>query len=73
MREVLKDKRVSPSHGWRHRFKTIGMEQEVPMRVLDAIQGHAPRNASETYGDVTIKAKAQAISKFPPIDVAEGA
>lgn len=70
VREVLKDKRVNPSHGWRHRFKTIGMEQEVSMRVLDAIQGHAPRNASETYGEVTIKTKAQAIAKFPPIDVA---
>jgi hypothetical protein len=40
------------------------------MRVLDAIQGHAPRNASEDYGDVTIKARAAAIAKFPIIDVA---
>lgn len=37
------------------------------MRVLDAIQGHAPRNASEDYGDVIIKAKANAIAKFPNI------
>lgn len=41
------------------------------MRVLDAIQGHAPRNVSEGYGDVTIKAKANAIAKFPAIDCAE--
>lgn len=40
------------------------------MRVLDAIQGHAPRNVSEGYGDVTIKAKANAIAKFPTIDLA---
>ena len=69
VREVVKDRNVDPSHGWRHRFKTVGIEQEVAMRVLDAIQGHAPRNASEDYGDVTIKAKANAVAKFPPIKV----
>lgn len=70
VREVVKDKNVDPSHGWRHRFKTVGIDQGVEMRVLDAIQGHAPRNVSEGYGDVTIKAKANAIAKFPTIDVA---
>lgn len=71
VREVVKDKNVDPSHGWRHRFKTVGIDQGVEMRVLDAIQGHAPRNVSEGYGDVTIKAKANAIAKFPAIDCAE--
>jgi integrase len=69
VREVVKDPNVNPSHGWRHRFKTVGIEQDVPMRVLDALQGHAPRNASEDYGDVTIKARAHAIAKFPSIKV----
>jgi integrase len=67
VREVVKDKNVDPSHGWRHRFKTVGIDQGVEMRVLDAIQGHAPRNVSEGYGDVTIKAKANAIANFPAI------
>ena len=67
--EAVKDPNVDPSHGWRHRSKTVGIEQEVAMCVLDAIQGHAPRNASEDYGDGTIKAKANAIAKFPYIDV----
>lgn len=71
VREVVKDKNVDPSHGWRPRFKTVGIDQGVEMRVLDAIQGHAPRNVSEGYGDVTIKAKANAIAKFPAIDCAE--
>ncbi|MFK4562468.1 integrase [Bradyrhizobium ottawaense] len=70
VREVVKDKNVDPSHGWRHRFKTVGIDQGVEMRVLDAIQGHAPRSVSEGYGDVTIKAKANAIARFPAIDVA---
>ena len=56
VREVVKDRNVDPSHGWRHRFKTVGLEQGVEMRVVDAIQGHAPRSVSENYGDVTIKA-----------------
>lgn len=46
VREVVKDKNVDPSHGWRHRFKTVGIDQAVEMRVLDALQGHAPRNVS---------------------------
>lgn len=71
VREVVKDKNVDPSHGWRHRFKTVGIDQDVEMRVLDALQGHAPRNVSEGYGDVTIKAKAHAISKFPNISLME--
>lgn len=38
------------------------------MCVLDAIPGHAPRNVSEGYGEVTTKANA--IARFPAIDVA---
>jgi integrase len=67
VREVVSDPHVDPSHGWRHRFKTVGIDEGVEMRVLDAIQGHAPRNISEGYGEVTIKAKANAISRFPSI------
>ena len=64
VREVVPDPHVDPSHGWRHRFKTVEIDECVEMRVLDAIQGHAPRNISEGYGEVTIKAKANAIAKF---------
>jgi hypothetical protein len=57
VREVVKDPHVDPSHGWRHRFKTVGIEQEVEMRVLDAIQGHAPRNAALVIRQGTSLAK----------------
>lgn len=67
VREVVPDPNVDPSHGWRHRFKTIGIEEGIEIRVLDAIQGHAPRNISEGYGEVTIRAKASAIARFPNI------
>jgi hypothetical protein len=69
VREVVPDPHVDPSHGWRHRFKTVGIDEAVEMRVLDAIHGHAPRNISEGYGEATIKAKANAIAGFPDIGV----
>jgi integrase len=65
VRGFVIDPRVQPSHGWRHRFKTIGDEIPINGRVLDAIQGHAARTAGDNYGDVTLKAKAQAIKRFP--------
>lgn len=56
---------VAPSHGWRHRFKTIGLEEGISDRTLDALQGHAARTAGDSYGDVTVRAKAAAINRFP--------
>lgn len=56
---------VSPNHGWRHRFKTVGREQGISDRTLDAIQGHASKTAGDNYGDVTIKARKGAIHRFP--------
>ncbi|WP_306113264.1 MULTISPECIES: DUF6538 domain-containing protein [unclassified Roseovarius] len=56
---------VQPSHGWRHRFKTVGRELGIQDRILDAIQGHAARTAGDEYGDVTIQTKIAAIEKLP--------
>lgn len=52
---------VAPSHGWRHRFKTVGRELGISDRTLDAIQGHASKTAGDNYGDVTLKTKRAAI------------
>lgn len=65
VREVVTDRRVAPNHAWRHLFKTIGFEAGIQERVLDAICGHAPRTVGATYGEVTLRAKADAIDKFP--------
>ncbi len=62
-------KEVDPSHGWRHRFKTVARERQLDPRVIDAIQGHAPRTAGESYGDVTLRAKAHALQRVPPIGI----
>ncbi|MGE0340174.1 MAG: DUF6538 domain-containing protein [Xanthobacteraceae bacterium] len=65
VRQIVKDEKVAPNHGWRHRFKTVGIEVGIEHRILDAIQGQQARNVSETYGEVSLKAQASAISKFP--------
>jgi integrase len=69
VRNVVTDPAVKPNHGWRHRFKTIGMEAGIPPRILDAMQGHAPRSVAETYGEVTVKTLAAEISKVPAVDL----
>jgi integrase len=71
-RSIVSDPNVAAMHGFRHRFKTVGMEAGVSTRVLDAIQGHAARTAGDSYGDVTVKAMAQAMEKVPRVEV-EGA
>lgn len=60
---------VKPSHGWRHRLKTVGREVGIDGRVLDCIQGHAPRTAGDDYGDVTIKTRIAAINRLPNYDL----
>ncbi len=60
---------VSPSHGWRHRFKTVGREIGSSDRILDAICGQAGRTAGDAYGDVTIAAKAMTVDKFPDYEL----
>jgi integrase len=64
-RSIVSDPNVAPMHGWRHRFKTVGMEAGISTRILDAIQGHAPRTAAEGYGEVTVKTMAAAIERLP--------
>lgn len=66
-RTVITDPNVAPLHGLRHRFKTVGMEAGVPQRVLDAIQGHAAKSASDGYGEVTVKAMARWIEQMPRV------
>jgi integrase len=66
-RTVVTDPNVAPLHGLRHRFKTIGMDTGVPQRVLDAIQGHAPRTASDGYGEVSVTAMAMWIERLPRV------
>jgi integrase len=68
-RALVPDKNVAPNHGWRHRFKTVGMEAGIDHRILDGIQGQSARSVAETYGDVTLKVMARAIASISRIQV----
>lgn len=62
-------RKIHPNHGWRHRFKTVGIEAGVEVRVLDAICGHAARTIGDSYGRVTLKTQALAMGKIPRLRV----
>ena len=68
-RQVVSDPRVAPNHGWRHLFKTKGREAGIEDSVLDAICGHAPTSVGGSYGEVSLKAKRDAMAKFPRFEV----
>jgi hypothetical protein len=69
---IVTDPNVAPDHGWRHRFKTVGMKAGVAPRILDAIQGQAARSVADTYGDVTVSTMAREIGKQPRIVTGRG-
>lgn len=71
-RVTVTDPGVAPNHGWRHRFKTVGMEVGIPPRILDAIQGQAPRSVADSYGSVTLKTMAAEIEKLPWFQMDDG-
>lgn len=60
---------VQPNHAWRHRLKTQCRELGISDRVVDAIQGHAGKTAGDSFGDVTLKAKIDAIGRLPHYDL----
>lgn len=68
-RGIVPDPGVAPNHGWRHRFKTVGLEAGIDSRVLNAIQGQAAQSVADTYGEVTLKTMAAAISKLPYFEI----
>ncbi|SHL84113.1 Site-specific recombinase XerD, partial [Roseovarius marisflavi] len=65
----LRPEGLQPNHAWRHRFKTQCIELGISPRVYDAIQGHAAKSASDGYGDVSLKAKIDAISRLPEYEL----
>lgn len=64
----ITDENVSPSHAWRHRFKTVGRRVKMDKGARDYMQGHAPSNEAEDYGEFEPKVLFAEISKLPVID-----
>ena len=71
VRGVVTDPGVQPTHGWRHRFKTICLEDgHIAERTIDKIQGQvSTKNASGGYGCNTVKAMANALARFPHVQI----
>ena len=63
----IADKRISPSHSWRHRFRTLGRSYGVAVDVLDAMTGHARKTEGDKYGVVLPDAMMRELSKIPAI------
>lgn len=71
VREVVRvtDPRVWPSHGWRHRFKTVARDVGIDPHYSDAIVGHEDGRASTSYGETSVKALLREVRKLPRYEV----
>lgn len=56
----------SPSHGFRHTFKTLSRKVGIPEDVHDAITGHSSGSVSRDYGSMPMNRMAEEMAKFPP-------
>lgn len=71
VRGEVSDPNVAPNHAWRSTFKTAGVENHIPEVTLDAICGHGSSSVGrKDYTRVTLKARIEAIKKFPRYSLA---
>lgn len=63
------DTSVSPSHGFRHTFKTLCREVGIPEDVHDAITGHAGAGmVARDYGQMPLVRMAAEIARYPSVE-----
>lgn len=63
----LKDERLSPSHSWRHRFKTLGRRHGIEDNVVNAITGHFRKSVADAYGEFPVEALYRELCKIPEV------
>ena len=63
----LIDKRLSPTHSWRHRLRTSARRYGLAIDLVDAIAGHARKNVADRYGEYPVPALLRELSKIPAI------
>ena len=63
----LTDLRLSPSHSWRHRLRTLGRRYGVANDILDAITGHQGKTVADKYGEFPVQALQRELEKIPVI------
>jgi hypothetical protein len=69
VREVVKDPDVQPQHAWRHRATSVAFAVGIQERVIDELQGHAPRTEGGKYGAIGLETKHEAIERLPRYEV----
>jgi len=65
----LEDERLSPSHSWRHRFKTLGRQFGLAPDIVNAITGHHRKTVADSYGEFPIDALYRELCKIPKIRI----
>jgi integrase len=63
----LTDARLSPSHSWRHRFKTLGRRHGLMLDIVNALTGHHRKTEADSYGEFPVEALHRELSKIPPV------
>ncbi|WP_460140475.1 DUF6538 domain-containing protein [Pseudomonas sp. S2_E01] len=56
---------ASPSHGFRHTFKTLSRQVGIPEEVHDALTGHSNGSVGRDYGNMPLTRMAEELRKFP--------
>jgi integrase len=65
------DVRISPSHSWRHRFKTLGRRYGLMTDIINAITGHHRKTVADSYGEYPFAALHRELSKIPSVGITE--
>jgi len=61
----IADPRVSPSHSWRHRLKTLARRHGLASEFVDAIVGHRRKTVADRYGEFPMEALQRELTKIP--------
>jgi integrase len=61
----LVDRRISPSHSWRHRFKTLSRRHGLASDIVDVIVGHGKKSVGDAYGDFPTESLRRELEKIP--------
>ncbi|MEY9135039.1 integrase [Bradyrhizobium diazoefficiens] len=65
----LKDPRLSPSHSWRHRIKTLGRKHGLAQDILNSITGHRSTSVADSYGEFPVEALFRELCKIPALEL----
>lgn len=65
----ISDDRISPSHSWRHRFKTLGRRHGLMPDIVNAMTGHHTKTVADAYGEFPVEALHRELIKIPRIPI----